>query len=309
MGKPTVSLIDALRVRLDDPTASSYRLMGEDLQLLTVADLVADAGLPPELVAEERALAGEAHAWLRKYNRSLHGRIAGYLELGKRCAFRYPWPVVAILGIVQVMSGMNRARIYGLAGRVAARFGNDAYEKLGDGSEDVLRRTNRGIFADSVPTVLRALRAGQLVRDGKAALADALVEGRGALVWDAESRALCRAIVDGLAIADEPARFRALTAATLRHFAREQAIFTHHIGSRNRTRKLPAATAVPAPAIVRGKLRFVPFALPRGFDLRDHDARVETFGRAFVASVTTSPADHAIATAWVMKRFDRPAGK
>jgi len=61
--------------------------------------------------------------------------------------------------------------------------------------------------------------------------------------------------------------------------------------------------------VVRSKLRFVPFALPPGFDLRDHAARVAAFGRAFVASVTASPADHAIATAWVLARFDPAAGR
>ena len=304
-----VTLLDALRRRLGDPTAPSYRLLGEDLQLVTVADIDVNAGLPAELVAEEHALAAEAHSWLRRYNRSLHGRIAGYVELGKRCGFRYPWPVVAVLGIVQVMRGIDRARVCGLAGRVASRFGRAACEKLADRTEDVLRRTNRGIFADSVPMVLRALRAEQLARAGKRALADAIVAGRGALVWDAESRALCRAIVDGLVIDDEPVRFRALAQATQRHFAREQAIFTHHLGAPGRARKPLAATTIPAPVVVRGKLRFVPFTLPPGFDLRDHAARVAAFGRAFVASVTASPADHAVATAWVLARFDPATGR
>lgn len=301
-----MSLISALRARLGDPTASSFQLMGEDLQLLTLADVqaaVAGSTVPPEVAAEEAALAEEAHRWLKKYNRSLYGRIAGYLELGKHCAFRYPWPVVAILGIVQVISGMDRARLYGLAGRVAARLGRDWYEKLGDGSEDVLRRTNRGIFADSVPTVLRALRAEALAKAGKPALADALIDGRGALLWDEESRLLCRAIFDGLMLPDEAARFHALSAATLRHFAREQAIFTHHIASKNRSRKLPAAKSLPAPVITGKKLAFAPFPLPRGFDIRDHAARVEVFGRAFVTSVTGSLADYRVATAWVRARF------
>ena len=305
-------LIDALRARLGDPTAASYQLMGEALQLLTLDDLrtavaAHEAALPAalraELLAEEAALAAESHRWLAKYNRSLYGRIAGYLELGRRIEFRYPWPIVAILGIVQVIGGMDRARVYGLAGRLASRFGYDTLEKLGDGSEDVLRRTNRGIFADSVPTVLRALRAEELVRAGRPALASALVDGAAAVVWDEESRALCRALGDGLALGDELARFRALSATTLRHFAREQAIFTHHIASRRRTRKLPVAKAVPAPVIERGALVFRPYALPPGFDFRDHDTRVAAFGRAFVASITGSLADYRVATAWVVRRF------
>lgn len=307
-------LIDELRRRLGDPAAGSFQLMGEALQLITVEDLRAavaahDAAIPPglreALLAEEAALGAEAHRWLAKYNRSLYGRIAGYLELGERLAFRYPWPVVAILGIVQVIGGMDRARVYGLAGRLASRFGYDTYEKLGDGSEDVLRRTNRGIFADSVPTVLRALRAEALIAEGKRELADALVAGSAAVLWDAESRTLCRAITDGLVISDEPARFRALADTTLRHFAREQAIFTHHIASRSRTRKLPAAKAVPAPVIAEGRLTFAPFALPPGFDFRDHATRVDAFGRAFVSSVTGSLADYRVATSWVRDRFAR----
>jgi len=305
-------LIDALRARLAEPTAPSFRLMGEDLQLLTLADaldaLTAQAAaIPPavrdELVVEERALAAEAHRWLRKYNRSMHGRVAGYLELGRRCAFRYPWPVVAILGIVQVMSGMDRARLYGLAGRLASRFGYAFFEQLGDASEDILRRTNRGIFADSVPTVLRALRAEELRAAGKRELAAALLDGRAALLWDAASSALCRAIADGLAIVDEGARFAALAEATLRHFDREQAIFTHHIAARSKRRKLPSAKSLPAPIVDGAKLAFKPFRLPPGFDLRDHDARVAAFGAAFVTSVTGSPADYRVATDWVLAKF------
>jgi hypothetical protein len=299
-------LIDALRARLSDPDAPSFRLMGEDLQLLTIADVRAaiQAVHDPALLDEERALAAEAHAWLCKYNRSMHGRVQGYLELGRRCAFRYPWPVVAILGIVQVMTGMDRARIYGLAGRIAARFGYTFIEQLGDASEDILRRTNRGIFADSVPTVLRALRAEALHREGKHALADALVDGAAALIWDAESAALCRAIRDGLLVTEEPARFAELARVTALHFHREQRIFTHHISARSRRRKLPQAKTVPAPRIERGKLVYKPFALPPGFDLRDHDARVEAFGRAFVASVTDSLASYRIARDWALAKFD-----
>ncbi|MGN6110339.1 MAG: hypothetical protein ACTHU0_34870 [Kofleriaceae bacterium] len=72
-------------------------------------------------------------------------------------------------------------------------------------------------------------------------------------------------------------------------------------------RKLPAARALPAPVIERGALVFRPFALPAGFDLRDHDARVELFGRAFVTSVTRSRADYGIAKSWVVAQFGAPA--
>ncbi len=305
-------LIDALRMRLGAPGASSFQLMGEDLQILTIEDLRSalaahEAAIPEslraDLLAEEAALAAESHRWLKKFNRSLYGRIAGYVALGQRMDFHYPWPVVAVLGLVQVISGMDRARVYGLAGRIASRLGYPEYERLGDGSEDVLRRTNRGIFADSVPTVLRALRVVELHREDKSVLADALVDGHGAVLWDAESAMLCRAIVEGLRMTDAHARFRALATATERHFSREQAIFTHHIASRSRTRKLPVAKSIPAPVIERGKLAFRPFPLPAGFDFRDHDARVEAFGRAFVSSVTGSLDDFRVATTWILRKF------
>ena len=232
--------------------------------------------------------------------------MAGYLELGRRCAFRYPWPIVAILGIVQVMAGMERARLCGVVGRWASRLGYERLERLGDASEDVLRRTNRGIFADSVPTVLRALRAERLRGEGKTALAEALLDGHAAVLWDEESARLCRMIADGLAIADEARRFRALADATLRHFAREQAIFTHHIGSRPGHRRVRAMRSIPAPVIERGELVFRPYRLPPAFDLQDHAARVDAFGRAFVASITGSIDDYRIATDWVLERFGAP---
>lgn len=292
----------------------SFRVMGEDLQALTfeqLADAVRRqeaviAMLPPDVyaavLAEEQALAADAYAMLRRFNRSMHARVAGYLELGRRCDFRYPWMVVAVLGIVQVMGGLDRARLYGLAGRVASRFGYAFLEQLGDASEDILRRTNRGIFADSVPTVLRAIRAAEL-RASSPAVADALIDGTAAVLYDAESAALCRSIADGLAEPDAVRSFHALSATTAQHFAREQAIFTHHIASKTAKRKLPAAKSVPAPVVRRGKLSFRPFALPAGFDLRDHAARVDQFGRAFVASVTSSPSDYRIARDHVLARF------
>jgi hypothetical protein len=318
-------LIDALRARLGDPSAASFQLMGEDLSVLTVEDVRAAidaqvAAIPEdlraELLAEEAALAAESHRWLRKYNRSLYGRIAGYLALGERLAFRYPWPVVAILGIVQVLGGMDRARVYGLVGRAASRVGAfaarlgvgsfelDRYERLGDGSEDVLRRTNRGIFADSVPLVLRALRAEELFVAGKPELASGLLEGAAAVLWDRDCTALCTAIAEGLSLPEEDEQFRWLSLTTISHFAREQAIFTHHIASKSK-RKLPAANSVPAPVVEGGKLVFKPFELPDGFDFRDHDTRVQEFARAFVMSVTGSLADYRVATAWVTDRFRR----
>lgn len=153
-----------------------------------------------------------------------------------------------------------------------------------------------------MPTVLRALRAAEL-RPTAPAVADALVDGIAAVLFDAESAALCRAIAAGLAEPDAVTSFHALAATTAQHFAREQAIFTHHIASKSAKRKLPAAKSVPAPVVTRGKLVFKPYALPAGFDLRDHAARVDHFGRAFVSAVTSSPSDYRIARDHVLARF------
>ncbi len=317
-------LIDALRRRLGDPDAQSFQLAGEDLIALTGADL-ADAArdwqsalerVPAEHRArvdeELGALQHEAHLFLRKYNRSVHARLAGSVEIGRRCRFAYPWPVVAILGIEQVMEGMRHNRVYGLVGEAARRVGWRALAQLTDGSEDVLRRTNRGIFADSLPTVMLALRADGLRRDGEAQLAGALLDGPLPPTFDEECRALARALYDGLAIADPQERFATLSRLTVRHFAREQAIFTHQIGpppSRPQPvvlRRLLAIRAVPAPVVAAGRVKLAPFALPAGFDLRDHAARVSLFGRAFVDAVTGSVDDYRVAVAHVVARWGRP---
>jgi hypothetical protein len=299
-------LIDRLRARLGDPRAASFQLAGEDLALLDAEDIraAADAhasalaAIPAELrgdlVDEERALAAESHAWLRRHNRSVHARIAGYVALARRCELRYPWPIVAVLGIHQVSTAIERNRLVGIAGRVRPKL-----SRLADASEDVLRRTNRGIFADSVPTVLRALRGEELARAGRRDLATALVTGAIAPWWDEQSRALCSAIAGGLALDDEPARFAALARTTHDHFAREQAIFTFHMGAGKR----PApAREVTGPTIARGRLVFRARPLPLGFDMRDHDARVREFGRAFVTAVTSSIDDYRIAARWVLDR-------
>ena len=317
-------LIDALRRRLDDPEAQSFQLLGEDLIALTGADLAeaarawqaalerVPAAQRARVDEELTALQREAHRFLRKYNRSVHARLAGYIEIGRRCRFAYPWPVVAILGIEQVMEGMRHNRVYGLVGEAARRLGWRALAQLTDGSEDVLRRTNRGIFADSLPTVMLALRADALRRAGDAALAGALLDGPLPPTFDEECRALARALYDGLAIDDAPARFRTLSQLTVRHFAREQAIFTHQIGSPSSRpqpmllRRLLAIRAVPAPIVDGGRVKLAPFALPSGFDMRDHGARVELFGRAFVDAITGSIADYRTAAAHVVASWGRP---
>src|SRR5258706_9303877 len=113
-------LVDVLRRRLAPEEVHSFQLMGEDLAILTASELgeAADAWereldrvpapVRPRFVEAQTTLQRESHRFLRKYNRSVHTRIAGYVELGRRVRFEYPWPVVAILGIEQVLSGIRQ---------------------------------------------------------------------------------------------------------------------------------------------------------------------------------------------------------
>jgi hypothetical protein len=319
-------LVDALRRRLGSADVHSFQLMGEDLALLTGGDLrEAAEGWARELervpaavrarfIEAQARVQAESHRFLRKYNRSVHTRIAGYLELGRRLRFEYPWPVVAILGIEQVLTGIRQNRFYGLVGAAVERLWKPLTQ-LAEGAEDVLRRTNRGIFADSAPTVMLALAAVDARAAGDGALAEALLDGPLPPLMDGECRALARALADGLGIADGAARFAALSRLTLRHFAREQAIFTHQMGETRGGKRsallerLVSVRAVPAPVIEhRGSSTRVvmrPFALPEGFDMRDHATRVDAFGRAFVSSVTGSMADYRAAVLHVLRRFGR----
>jgi hypothetical protein len=304
----------------------SFQLWGNELALVT-PDVVERAGrrvaqaraaIPAVLAAafdrEQRDIMEEACRLLSRHDRSLQGRIRGYLELGERCRFVYPWPVVAILGICQVMTGFARSRVYGLVGGLGRRFAG--LGRLSDGTDDVLRRTNRGIFVDSVPTVLYAIRCAELTERGDGELAQALLTGPLPAVLDEESRAIANRLVAGLAERDPARRFRALADLTLEHFAREQAIFTYQLGAataapprRSLLSRLSELRSVPAPIVDRSsgrpRIAFRPFPLSRGFDIRDHAARVRELGGAFVSSVTGSQADYQTAVDYVRERFRR----
>jgi hypothetical protein len=315
-------LIDALRARLGSQEVHSFQLMGEDLVALTNEDLETaaehwqqalariPASVRPRFLAAQNDVQRDAHAFLRKYNKSVHTRVAGYVELGKRVEFAYPWPVVAILGIEQVRAGIRQNRVYGLVGAALERVWHPLV-RMTELTEDVLRRTNRGIFADSTPTLLYALAALAARRAGDRELADALLDGPLPPFMDEECGALSRALVDGLDLADPDERFATLAALTHRHFAREQAIFTHHLGGDRRggaprsrvIARLTAVREVPAPAIETGRVVQRPFRLPDKFDMRDHAARVDAFGKAFVTSVTGSRADYDVAAKYVLARY------
>jgi hypothetical protein len=118
-------------------------------------------------------------------------------------------------------------------------------------------------------------------------------------------------VYDGLGVRDDEERFARLAAVTLQHFGREQAIFTYHLG-RGKTRSgllasMTRVRSVAAPRIVRGRrgleLTFLPYALPAGFEMSDHEARVEQFGRAFVRSITATRPEYEVATRYVNDRF------
>ncbi len=332
-----MSLSQLLRARLRDPQAASFQLQNEDLWLLSGADLSAAAGAYAEALeravpgalrgrfeAEQRAFLSWAHGWLRRYNRDIHRRLEGYVALGRLCHFEYPWPVVAMLGLCAVLDGMSTMRLYGLLGRAAGRLGLPLIERVSEGLDDVLRRTNRGIFADSVPLVLLAVRCHALRARGEAALAEALLTGPPPPLLDEHAQALARRLSLALAEEEPEARFHLLASLTEQQFAREQAVFTHQLGLR--PGRQPAAYAstieglisnprrVTAPSVANGwrgrRVVFRARPLPAGFDMRDHHRRVEVFSELFVRSVTACPGDYRAALTYSLGRFggrgDRP---
>ena len=324
-----MALIDSLRLPLRNPAAQSFILWWDDFQLVGPDELTAALeehrqGLerlgPAQrefLSAAHTAFRKEAHDFLRRHNVNVHRRIAGYLALGRRCQFRYPWPVVAVLGICQVIEGMKKNRSWAMAGDVFSKLGSDALVRLSDNSEDLLRRTNRGIFADSVPTVLYALRVLDHARRGEHELVHLLIHGPLPITFDEESRTIIAEFVAAMLLTDEEMRFARLSKLSLRHFAREQAIFSYHLSGHSSAEtkksgglgaKLFALREVDAPSIERDKkgrrrLVFSPYKLPRDFDIRDHETRVREFGRAFVSSVTASRDDYQTATDYATRRF------
>jgi len=312
-------LADALCRTLPLADASSFRLAGEELWLVTGADLrkAADewslalervpAALRARLEEEHAGLARAAHLWLRTFNGSLEARLRGYAAIGRAFAWELPWPAVAILGVLRVKGGVRQSEAIRLAGLAASEVG-----EIGDWIQDVLRRTNRGIFADSVPCALWALRAASLRASGEGELAQALLDGPLPPAMDEESRRIARGVEAALQLEDGDARFAALAAMTLQQFDREQAVFTAQMGA-HREGEGPAwtglqrfftrMTSVDAPVVERGRLRSRAYRFPGGFDVRDHRARSEHFARAFVTSVTGSAADFRVAVAEVVRRW------
>jgi hypothetical protein len=323
-------LADALTRTLNLTDASSFRLSGEELWLVTGADLKRAAeewssglervpqSLRSALEAEHAELARVAHHWLTTFNGSLEARLRGYAAVGRAYAWEFPWPSVAILGVLQVRGGMRQTEALRLFGLAASGL-----LEVGDWMQDVLRRTNRGIFCDSVPCALWALRCAVLRREGKVELASALLDGPLPPAMDEESRALARGVDKAMQLRDGAERFGALAAMTVRQFDREQAVFTAQMGSLRgggagvRPRGLPAWSAlqlrltqlkkVDAPKVERGRYRTRPYVFPPGFDVRDHRQRSEQFRKAFVDAITGSLDDYRVAVSEVLKRW--PGGR
>ncbi len=321
-----MSLLDEVRTILSDSAMPSFRLVGEDLIVLGPDRLRHAADdydrelartVPPSLrgalVEEQSAILHEAHTFITRHNTGIHERVRGYVKLARRVELEYPWPVVAILGILEVKRTLSRVHLFGWLGLGAERLGFAKLTRAAERMDDVLRRTNRSIFADSVPTVLYALRCHALAQEGRRELSDVLLSGPVPVWMDAESKSLAGALVTGLAIQDPERRFAALAELTLRHFGREQAILSHHMGVRpgqppqqqkaSLLGRAFEARSVLAPRIRNGKLVLEPYPLPPGFDIRDHDARVRVLGDAFVRSVTRRPEDYRAAAAGVLEMF------
>ncbi|MBX7101461.1 MAG: hypothetical protein K1X89_27345 [Myxococcaceae bacterium] len=315
-----MTLHRALGKAMAEKDASSHQLSGEALWLLTGADLrrAADeyqaqlSALPPKVRArveeEHERFAPLAHRWLERFNRSLETRLQGYAAMGSLLAWEYPWPVVAILGVLVVRDGMRRTEALRLIGSAV-----QPVMEVGDWMQDVLRRTNRGIFGDSIPTTLFAVRCHHLRLSGEAEVAQALLDGPLPPAMDEESRALMRGLYDALGLVEGEARFRALAELTFRHFDREQSVFTAQMGAKRSEVTAPPSSFlasqltklpfVDAPRIVKGKLRFGTYKLGFDFNVRDHAQRCERFGAAFVRAVTGTSDDYRAATAYVTERF------
>src|SRR5690606_34368563 len=158
--------------------------MGEDPPLIGGDDLLAagqawpreldepvPAAMQPAFSREQAAAVAEAHRFTRRYNISLADRIRGYLELAERLDHQYPWPIVAILGLMEVRGSLTRFGALTAGSPLLARLGGQRWTRMADRTLDAPRRTNRGISADSVPLVLYARHVRALDRDGRSQLA------------------------------------------------------------------------------------------------------------------------------------------
>ena len=171
-----MTLVDEVRAILGDGTLPSFRLAGEDLIVLSPDRLrpAAEAyerelaeSIPVSLrgavVREQGTILKQAHELVRRYNSGIHERIQGYVELARRVELEYPWPVVAILGILEVKRTLSRVHLFGWLGLSAERLGYRELTRAAERMDDVLRRTNRGIFAiNELPDLAPRIQVGLL---------------------------------------------------------------------------------------------------------------------------------------------------
>jgi hypothetical protein len=312
-------LTDALRRSLEPADTSSFRLSSDELWLVTGADLKKAADeyeqsmgrvkpdLRKRLAEEHLELATACWKWLRRFNISLEERLAGYSAMGRAFGWEYPWPAVAVLSMMTLRRGLRQSEALRLGG-LAAR----PVLEVGDWIQDVLRRCNRGMFADGIPTALWALRCHGLRQAGEGMVADALLDGPLPLAMDEECRSVMRNLDASLKLESAAERFTALTQMTAKQLDREQAVVTAHLGAMRNGRnpswepwrvRFTRMKKVEAPVIRGGKVAFETFALPKDFELRNHGQRTEVFGQAFLKPLTGSIADFQIAVAEVARRF------
>lgn len=312
-------LTDALKKSLGANDSSSFLLSSDELWLVTGADLrkAADeydqalSRVKPDLrkrLAEEHVeLATASWKWLRRFNVSLEERLAGYSAMGRAFGWEYPWPAVAVLSMMTLRAGLRQSEAFRLAG-MAVR----PVLEVGDWLQDVLRRSNRGMFADAIPTALWALRCHGLRQKGEGMVADALLDGPLPPAMDEECRSVLRNLDAALRLTNAGERFFALTRMTAKQLEREQAVITAHLGAQRNGRnpswepwrfRFTRMKKVEAPVIRGGKVSFEGFALPKDFEIRNHGQRTELFCKAFLEPLTGSIADFKVAVAEVARRY------
>jgi hypothetical protein len=312
-------LTDAMKRSLEPADASSFRLSSDELWLVTGADLKKAADeyekamsqVKPDLrkrvVDEHLELATASWKWLRKHNVSLEERLAGYSAMGRAFGWEYPWPAVAVLSTLTLRTGLRRSEAMRAAG-LAVR----PVLEVGDWLQDVLRRSNRGMFADAIPTALWALRCHGLRQKGEGMVAEALLDGPLPPAMDEECRSVIRNLDASLRLESAQERFVALTNMTSKQLDREQAVITAALGSMRNGRnpswepwrlRFTRMKKVEAPVVRGGKVVFEDFALPKEFEVRSHGERLAVFEKAYLKPLTGSIADFKVAAAEVARRF------
>jgi hypothetical protein len=320
-------LVRQVRPMAADPTARSFRVVGDDFYGLTFADLREAAAACDEavravpehsrdaVVRQHEAHAREVHVVLRSAGRDVYCRARGYLAVARRTGSEVIWPTIAALGVSQILDSARTFRAVSLVGEWACALGYDGLSELSAAIDDAVRRANRVIFADSIATSLVALRCVALRRRGLTEVADALLVGPPPPTMDEQSWGTVRALDEAARIDDGAERFRLLRDLAFEEFEREQAALTYHLDGTFELRGAPdwvrkrlrlRSAIVPAIEGARGRRRlvFTKHPLPEDFDFSDHRARVDGPGRAFFDAATHTEDDFREVVAYVLRRFE-----